>query len=222
MSYYLDIELFDYKCLPYTHEMLKIYIKYESELKALMQKYNFSDEVSFFLNVDIRNTKNNKKIREVPPFKEIELLQKRYKNKIIDVFGKEITKPIACACYLVTYMNLHMEKGNPMLFRDNKEGRKFVEEWKEYYLYRVMGKGYDTFDLYKEKTKGFELSMLKNKKIFSFPWIIKEIREVLFSIGGSSNEKNGYYIEKEEKKNFNNSYNKKYKGNNYRYNYMNK
>ena len=222
MSYYLDIELFDYKCLPYTHEMLKIYIKYESELKALMQKYNFSDEVSFFLNVDIRNTKNNKKIREVPPFKEIELLQKRYKNKIIDVFGKEITKPIACACYLVTYMNLHMEKGNPMLFRDNKEGRKFVEEWKEYYLYRVMGKGYDTFDLYKEKTKGFELSMLKNKKIFSFPWIIKEIREVLFSIGGYSNEKNGYYMEKEEKKNFNNGYNKKYKGNNYRYNYMNK
>ena len=77
MSYYLDVELFDYKCLPYTHEMLKIYIKYENDLKSLMQKYNFSDEVSFFLNVDIRNTKNNKKIREVPPFKEIELLQKK-------------------------------------------------------------------------------------------------------------------------------------------------
>ena len=222
MSYYLDIELFDYKCLSYTHDMLKLYIRYESELKALMQKYNFSDEVSFFLNVDIRNTKNNKKIRDVPPFKEIEVLQKNYKNRIIETFGNYITKPIACACYLVTYMNLHMEKGNPKLFKENKEGRKFVEEWKEYYLYRVMGKSYDSFEAYKDRTKGFEISMLKYKKIFSFPWIIKEIREVLFSIGGFYNDKNGYYMDKEEKKNFSNGYNKKYKGNNYRYNYMNK
>ena len=219
MSYYLDVELFDNKCLPYTHDMLKIYIKYESELKALMKKYNFSDEVSFFLNVDIRNSKNNKKIREVPPFKEIELLQKKYKNKIIDTFSKNITKPIACAAYLVTYMNLHMEKGNPMLFKENAEGRKFVEEWKEYYLYKVLGKEFDNYESYKEKTKGFDMSMLKHKKIFSFPWLIKEIREVLFSITGYSNDKNGYYYEKEEKKNFN-GYNKKYKGNNYRYNYI--
>ena len=222
MSYYLDVELFDYKCLPYTHEMLKIYIKYETELKALMQKYNFSDEVSFFLNVDIRNVRNNKKIRDVPPFKEIELLQKKYKNKIIETFGNEITKPIACACYLVTYMNLHMEKGNPMLFKDNKEGRKFVEEWKEYYLSRVLGKEYDHYEIYKERTKGFEISMLKNKKIFSFPWIIKEIREVLFNICNNyTNDKIGYYYEKEEKKNYG-GYNKKYKGNNYRYNFGNK
>ena len=221
MSYYLDVELFDAKCLPYTHEMLKIYIKYEYDLKALMQKYNFSDEVSFFLNVDIRNTKNNKKIRDVPPFKEIELLQKKYKNKIIDTFGNDITKPIACACYLVTYMNLHMEKGNHYLFRDNKEGKKFVEEWNEYYLNKVLGKDYENFEIYKEKNKGFEMSMLKYKKIFSFPWIIKEIREVLFSIEGFYNDKNGYFIDKEEKKNFG-GYNKKYKGNNYRYNYMNK
>ena len=222
MSYYLDIELFDYRCLPYTHEMLKIYIKYEAELKALMQKYNFSDEVSFFLNVDIRNTRNNKKIREVPPFKEIELLQKKFKNKIFETFGNEITKPIACACYLVTYMNLHMEKGNPKLFKENKEGRKFVEEWKEYYLCKVMGKEYDNYEKYKEKTKGFEISMLKNKKIFSFPWIIKEIRDVLYSISNNyTNDKIGYYFEKEEKKSYG-SYNKKYKGNNYRYNFMNK
>ena len=218
MSYYLDVELFDHKCLPYTHDMLKIYIKYESEIKALMQKYNFSDEVSFFLNVDIRNTKNNKKIREIPPFKEIELLQKRYKNKIIDTFGKNITKPIACAAYLVTYMNLHMEKGNPMLFKENVEGRKFVDEWKEYYLYKVLGKEFDNYESYKEKTKGFDMSMLKHKKIFSFPWLIKEIREVLFTISGFSNDKSGYFYEKEEKKNFG-GYNKKYKGNNYRYNY---
>ena len=219
MSYYLDVELFDHKCLPFTHEMLKIYIKYESEVKALMQKYNFSDEVSFFLNVDIRNTKNNKKIREVPPFKEIELLQKKYKNKIIDTFGKNITKPIACAAYLVTYMNLHMEKGNPLLFKENIDGRKFVEEWKEYYLYRVLGKDFENFEVYKEKTKGFEMSMLKHKKIFSFPWIIKEIREVLFNISGYSNDKTGYFFEKEEKKSFC-GYNKKYKGNSYRYNYI--
>ena len=219
MSYYLDVELFDHKCLPFTHEMLKIYIKYESEVKALMQKYNFSDEVSFFLNVDIRNSKNNKKIREVPPFKEIELLQKKYKNKIIDTFGKNITKPIACAAYLVTYMNLHMEKGNPILFKENIDGRKFVEEWKEYYLYRVLGKDFENFEVYKEKTKGFEMSMLKHKKIFSFPWIIKEIREVLFNISGYSNDKTGYFFEKEEKKSFC-GYNKKYKGNNYRYNYI--
>ena len=221
MSYYLDVELFDCKCLPYTHKMLKIYIKYENEIKALMQKYNFSDEVSFFLNVDIRNTKNNKKIREVPPFKEIELLQKKYKNIIIEIFGKEITRPIACACYLVTYMNLHMEKGNPILFRDNEEGKKFVKEWKENYLHKVMGEQYDKYEAYKEKTKGFEISMLKHKKIFSLPWIIKEIREVLFGIGGYTNEKNGYFYEKEGKKNYC-GFNKKYKGNNYRYNYINK
>ena len=221
MSYYLDVELFDYKCLPYTHEMLKIYIKYENDLKALMKKYGFSDEISFFLNVDVKNFKNNKKIREVPPFKEIELLQKKYSSKILSTFGKEITKPIACACYLVTYMNLHMEKGNPTLFRDNKEGRKFVEEWKQYYLNRLTRVDYGSFENYKEKTKGFELSMLKYKKIFSFPWLIKEIRDVLQTIVLYTNDKSGYYYESEGKKNFS-GYNKKYKGNNYRYSFGNK
>ena len=219
-SYYLDVELFDYKCLPYTHQMLKIYNKYESDLKALMVKYNFTDEISFFFNVDIRNTKNNKKIRDVPPFKEIELLQKRYKNIILSSF-KEVTKPIASACYLVTYMNLHMEKGNPVLFKENKEGRKFVEEWRETYYNKHQRKEYNNYDSYKEKTKG--MNMLKYKKMFSFPWLIKEIREVLFNIGGyygyGNNDKNGYYWDKDDK-NFNNGGFKKYKGSNSnRYNF---
>ena len=51
MNYYLDVELFDSKCLIYTHQMLKVYIKYENDIKALMQKYDFVDEISFFFNV---------------------------------------------------------------------------------------------------------------------------------------------------------------------------
>ena len=65
--------------------------------------------------------------------------------------------------------------------------------------------------------------MLKYKKMFSFPWLIKEIREVLFNIGGyygyGNNDKNGYYWDKDDK-NFNNGGFKKYKGNNSnRYNF---
>ena len=217
MNYYLDVELFDNKCLIYTHQMLKVYIKYESDIKALMQKYNFFDEISFFFNVDLHNTKNNKKIRDVPPFKEIELLQKKYKNIILNIYP-EVTVPIAQACYLVTYMNLHMEKGNPNLFKLNSEGRKFVDEWKKTYLNKYHNIEFNSYDSFKEKTKG--MNLLKFKKMFSFPWIIKEIREVLFSVGvhyGYNNgEKNGngFYYEKD------NGY-KKYKGNNNRYNFMN-
>ena len=218
MSYYLDIDLFDEKCLPYTHQMLKIYIKYENDLKALMQKYNFSDEISFFFNVDLRNTKNNKKIRDVPPFKEIELLQKKYKNIILNTF-KDVTKPIAKACYLVTYMNLHMEKGKPSLFKLNPEGKKFVDEWKKMYLYKYNKPEFDDYETFKEKTKG--MNLLKFKKMFSFPWLIKEVRETLFSLGSHAynfnNEGkngNGYYYEKD------NGF-KKYKGNNNRFSFMN-
>ena len=217
MNYYLDVELFDNKCLIYTHQMLKVYIKYESDIKALMQKYNFFDEISFFFNVDLHNTKNNKKIRDVPPFKEIELLQKKYKNIILNIYP-EVTVPIAQACYLVTYMNLHMEKGNPNLFKLNSEGRKFVDEWKKTYLNKYHNIEFNSYDSFKEKTKG--INLLKYKKIFSFPWLIKEIREVLFTVGvhyGYNNgEKNGngFYYEKD------NGY-KKYKGNNNRYNFMN-
>ena len=60
--------------------------------------------------------------------------------------------------------------------------KKFVEEWKKYYLNRILGKGYDNFEIYKKNTKGFEMGILKHKKIFSFPWIIREIREVLFKM----------------------------------------
>ena len=217
MNYYLDVELFDNKCLIYTHQMLKVYIKYESDIKALMQKYNFFDEISFFFNVDLHNTKNNKKIRDVPPFKEIELLQKKYKNIILNIYP-EITIPIAQACYLVTYMNLHMEKGNPNLFKLNSEGRKFVDEWKKTYLNKYHSVEFNSYESFKEKAKG--MNLLKYKKIFSFPWLIKEIREVLFTIGVhygyNSGDKNGngFYYEKD------NGY-KKYKGNSNRYNFMN-
>ena len=221
MSYYLDLELFDEKCLPYTHQMLKIYIKYENDLKALMQKYNFFDEISFFFNVDLRNWKNNKKIRDVPPFKEIELLQKKYKNIILSTY-KEVTVPIAKACYLVTYMNLHMEKGRPNLFKLNPEGKKFVDEWKKIYLNKYHKIEFNSYEAFKEKTKG--MNLLKFKKMFSFPWIIKEIREVLFTLGlnygyngYNSNEGksgNSYYYDKD------NSF-KKYKGNNGRFSFMN-
>ena len=218
MNYYLDVELFDSKCLIYTHQMLKVYIKYENDIKALMQKYNFFDEISFFFNVDLHNNKNNKKIRDVPPFKEIELLQKKYKNIILNIYP-EVTVPIAQACYLVTYMNLHMEKGNSNLFKLNSEGRKFVDEWKKTYLNKYHNIEFNSYESFKEKTKG--INLLKYKKIFSFPWLIKEIREVLFTIGVhyngyNSGEKNGngFYYEKD------NSY-KKYKGNNNRYNFMN-
>ena len=217
MNYYLDVELFDNKCLIYTHQMLKVYIKYESDIKALMQKYNFFDEISFFFNVDLHNTKNNKKIRDVPPFKEIELLQKKYKNIILNIYP-EVTVPIAQACYLVTYMNLHMEKGNPNLFKLNSEGRKFVDEWKKTYLNKYHNFEFNSYESFKEKTKG--MNLLKYKKIFSFPWLIKEIREVLFTIGlhygYNSGDKNGngFYYEKD------NGY-KKYKGNSNRYNFMN-
>ena len=218
MSYYLDLELFDEKCLPYTHQMLKIYIKYENDLKALMQKYNFFDEISFFFNVDLRNTKNNKKIRDVPPFKEIELLQKKYKNIILNSYG-EVTIPIAKACYLVTYMNLHMEKGRPNLFKLNPEGKKFVDEWKKIYLNKYHKIEFNSYEAFKEKTKG--MNLLKFKKMFSFPWLIKEIREVLFSLGinyGYNNNDgksgNSFYYEKD------NGF-KKYKGNNSRFNFMN-
>ena len=63
--------------------------------------------------------------------------------------------------------------------------------------------------------------MLKYKKMFSFPWIIKEIREILFNLGSGYNNinnndgknGNGFFYDKDG-----GGYNKKYKGNNIRFN----
>ena len=54
--------------------------------------------------------------------------------------------PIAKACYLVTYMNLHMEKGKPSLFKLNPEGKKFVDEWKKMYLYKYNKPEFDDYE----------------------------------------------------------------------------
>ena len=92
-------------------------------------------------------------------------------NEIKNIFG-EINKDIASAIYLVTYMNEKAYKKNKDFFKKTKEGQKFIQEW-----FKInKNKNIDYF-----KYIGNDIYNLKSKKIFSFPWLIKEIRNILFN-----------------------------------------
>ena len=168
--YDIDIELVTYDSIYYAYDAFKIYLDYSQEIISLMKKYDVCTEVELFLSFDIHNIKN-KKLKDDPPFKDIESLQDKYLNEIKNIFG-EINKDIASAIYLVTYMNEKAYKKNKDFFKKTKEGQKFIQEW-----FKInKNKNIDYF-----KYIGNDIYNLKSKKIFSFPWLIKEIRNILFN-----------------------------------------
>ena len=164
----IDINLVTYNSIYYALDALKIYLDYCKEIFSLMKKYDVSSEVELFLNFDIHNSKN-KKAKKDPPFKDIEIIQDKYNSYIKNIFG-EINKDIASAIYLVTYMNEKAYRDNTDYFNETKEGKKFIIEWFKYNNHKNI-----PFGKYIESEIYF-----KDKKFFSLPWIIKEIRDLLF------------------------------------------
>ena len=96
-------------------------------------------------------------------------MQDKYNTYIKNIFG-DINKDIASAIYLVTYMNEKAYKNNSDYFNETKEGKQFIIEWFKYNNHKNIpfGKYIENEVYYKEK------------KFFSLPWIIKEIRDLLF------------------------------------------
>ena len=169
-----DKKLIDINCLQYTSNMFKLYKEYENDIKNLILKYDFDDEISFFLDLDIYNKKKKKNKDAQQQFIELKSVIKKYKNKIHNIFGDHINKSIARACYLVTYMNDSVKEEYSLLFKNNKYWLEFLEEWKEYCSEKKK-----KYNLFENDGKNNNLSI---KKILSFPWVIFDIRNVLFDI----------------------------------------
>jgi hypothetical protein len=178
-DYLMDIKLITKNSINYAYDMFKIYVEYSHEINNLLLNYHINNEAELFLNLDLYDDKNNKKIKENPTFKDIENLQIKYTQKIKEKFNK-INNDIASACYLATYLNYKSYNYYNLSFDKNLNGKKFIKEWNKYNNIKFEDEKIKYCDY--EKFSQREIIKSNLKKYFSFPWIIKDIRETLFKI----------------------------------------
>lgn len=84
----------------------RIYLQYNSEMNSLMETFKISSEAELFLSEVInqkRKAKANKN-KNTDIFTEIANLRTKYASLISKTFGN-ITVEVACAMYIVTYLN---------------------------------------------------------------------------------------------------------------------
>ena len=178
-DYEININFITKNCFSYLSEAYIIYNDYKIRLCNLMKKYNFCTEGELFLNYRIfkeyRRYRGNNSYTN-----ELEELLKYIKDQIYSVF-KDINKDIASAIYIVSYINIREIYEKTVNFSDDdyeenvakllslfeKEKNDFQILFKDYSIYANLKKNNRT------ETKN------KYKRIFSLPWIIKEVSEQL-------------------------------------------
>ena len=178
-DYLMDIKLITKNSINYAYDMFKMYVEYSHDINNLLLNYHINFEAELFLNLDLYDVKNNKKIKENPTFKDIESLQIKYSQKIKENF-KKINNDIASACYLATYLNYKSYNYYNFSFDKNVNGKKFIKEWNKFNNIKFEDEKIKYCDY--EKISPRDVLKANLKKYFSFPWIIKDIREMLFKI----------------------------------------
>ena len=176
-DYEINLNYITKNCFQYLKDAYLIYDKYKINLCNLMKRYNFCTESELFFNIKIfKNNRGNRGKTDSYYIELRKLIDDTY-NKIIQTF-KYINKDIASAIYIASYINLrNVNKVNfsedyeeniaILLSLFEKEKNDFKELFEEYEDYANL----------KEKNKGENKN--KYKRIFSLPWVIKDIRDLL-------------------------------------------
>ena len=147
-----------------------------------MKKYNFCTESELFLS--LRVFKNNRGYRGKANSYILEL------NDLIDYIYKEIkstfkniNRDVASAIYVASYINIKRVYEKKVYFTDDyKENigklMSLFEKEKDDFL--LLFNKYQDYANLKQNKK--EENKNKYKRIFSLPWVIKEIKEKLINI----------------------------------------
>jgi len=181
-NYEINLKYITKDCFQYLSNAYIIYNNYKIMLCNLMKKYNFCTESELFLN--IRVFKKNRGNRGKPDSYTIEL------NRIIDNINDEIhnifkcvDKNVASAIYIASYINIKSVNEKKVDFSDDFDENigkllsLFEYEKKDF---QKLFKNYSDYVSLKRNHKGDIKN--KYKRIFSLPWIIKDIRDLLISL----------------------------------------
>ena len=181
-NYFIDNDFITKNCFQYLANAYFIYQDYKINLCNLMKKYNFCTESELFLS--LRVFKNNRGYRGKANSYILEL------NNLIDYIGNEIkdtfeniNKDVASAIYVASYINVKRVYEKEVFFTDDYEENiaklmSLFEKEKDDFL--LLFNKYQDYANLKQNKK--EENKNKYKRIFSLPWVIKEIRELLIKI----------------------------------------
>ena len=178
-KYEININFITKNCFSYLIDAYKIYNQYKIRLCNLMKKYNFCTEGELFLNFRIFKKNRGTRGKNDSYNIEIKKLIEETHKEIIEKFGP-INLDVASAIYIVSYINVRSisEKINTD-YKINLEKLKILFE-KEKNDFKELFKKYDDYSNLKRNNK--EDNKNRYKRIFSLPWVIKDIRELLISI----------------------------------------
>ena len=181
-NYEINLKYITKDCFQYLSNAYIIYNNYKIMLCNLMKKYNFCTESELFLN--LRVFKNNRGNRGKSDSYTIELnrIIENINDEIHNIF-KYIDKNVASAIYIASYINIKSVNEKKVDFSDDfdeniaKLLNLFESEKNDF---QNLFKNYSDYASLKRNRKGDIKN--KYKRIFSLPWIIKDIRDLLISL----------------------------------------
>ena len=181
-EYEINLNYITKNCFQYLADSFKIYNDYKIRLCDIMKKYNFCTEAELFFN--LRIFKNNRGYRGKSNSYNIELknLINDTHEKIIQVF-KIISIDVASAIYVASYINLRRVYNNKVYFSDDYEENiaKLISIFEiEKFDFKKVFTKYINYANLKQKNKNTNKN--KFKRIFSLPWVIKDIRDLLLKL----------------------------------------
>lgn len=202
-DYIIKEEFISNNCHFYVTSAYHIYNKYQNEIKNLMNLSQVLTETEFFLCENLHDKKRNKQFKQNDYFSEINNLKENYRNMILNTFNNDINFDVASAFYIVTYLNEKSIKmyydifiGNnfkdliQLLIRDKRISESFRNAGNGYgkspsnihIQHKEKMNDFRDYVSYIESKKEFKgyFDIVSNKRIFSLPWLIKEIRDKLF------------------------------------------
>ena len=181
-NYEINLNYITKDCFKHLPNAYIIYKNYKTKLINLMKKYNFCTESELFIN--FRVFKKNRGNRGKPDSYTIELnrIIDNIKVEILNIF-KYIDKNVASAIYIASYINIKSVNEKKVYFSDNFDINKGILlslfEFEKYDFQNLFN-NYSDYDNLKRYHKGDNKS--KYKRIFSLPWIIKDIKDLLISL----------------------------------------
>jgi hypothetical protein len=209
-NYEIEYKFFTKNCIPYLEKAFEIYLQYQTDIKNLIILYKVTSETEFFLIQDIHIKKNNKKLKQKDLFDHIGNLRDKYTRLIYSIIeGEKIHttknknfisknnfsfKDVACAVYVASHVN------NKTLNRRKEEILPLIEfinsgpgTMMRYYLekhFLMKKKNEENFlKFIRNNQDGKKIvKIINKKKVFSLPWLIKEVREELFKISRENDE----------------------------------
>ena len=181
-DYEININFITKNSFIYLSDAYKIYNDYKIKLCNLMKKYNFCTEGELFLNFKIFKHSREDRGKKNSHILELKELLNYITNEIQKIFG-EIDIDIASAIYIASYINVRRVYEKSIDFSNDFDENlaKLLSLFeKEKNEFKILFKDYSSYANLKQNNRNENKN--KYKRIFSLPWIIKEIRENLLSI----------------------------------------